>query len=88
MTHDNTAHAAAPSARITTGRHEGGDLYWTPQAGKVPVPGTAAVILGYTAAGQPVILATTSVGWLDDLEAAIRVARAQGIVEAGMAARS
>lgn len=75
----------APSARLTTGPYEGGDLYWTPQAGQVPVPGTAAVILGYTVDGQPVILATTSIEWLDDLESAIQVARAQGIVEAGMA---
>ena len=73
----------APCARITIGRDEA-DVYWTPQPGQVPVPGAAAVILGWTVDGQPVILATTSIAWLDDLEQAIQLARAQGIVEAGM----
>lgn len=73
----------APSAHITVGP-DGGDLYWTPTAGQVPVPGTAGIILGWTVDGQAVTLATTSLAWLDDLESAVRVARAQGIVEAGM----
>jgi len=80
--------AAGPAARIGIGRHGGGDLYWSPQCGKVPVIGTAAVILGWTVDGFPVTLVTASLEWLDDLEAAVRNARAQGIVEAGMAVRT
>jgi len=56
----------------------------TPIAGLVPVPGTAAVILGYTDLGRAVVVATTSLAWLDDLEEAVREARAKAIVEAGM----
>lgn len=84
MTHDNTA----PAARISFGLREGGDLYETPQPGKVPVPGTAGIILGWTVDYQPVILAVTSLEWLDDLEEAIQRARAQGIVQAGMTVRA
>lgn len=80
MPHDNIT----PHTRISTGWREGGDLYGTPRAGQVPVPGTAAVILGITIDGLPVTLATTSIEWLDALESAIQVARAQGIAEAGM----
>ena len=82
MTHD----ISAPSAHLETGRYGGGDLYGTPRPGQVPVPGTAAVILGHTIDGQAVILATTSLEWLDDLETAIQQARARGIVQAGMTA--
>lgn len=78
-----TPGGTAPAAYITVGP-DGGDLYWTPTAGQVPVPGTAGIILGWTVDGQAVTLATTSLAWLDDLESAVRVARAQGIVEAGM----
>lgn len=86
MPHDSSV----PPARLETGRREGGDLYGTPRVGQVPVPGTAAVILGYTIDGQAVILATTRLEWLIALETAAREAAAQGIVEAGMtlAARS
>ncbi len=80
----NSRPPGEPSARITLGPCEGGDLYWSPIAGQVPVEGTAAVILGWTVDGQPVVLATTSLEWLDELESAIRHARAQGIVQAGM----
>lgn len=83
MERPRTAGGPAPSAHISIGA-DGGDLYWTPQAGQVPVPGTAAIILGWTVDGQAVTLATTSLAWLDDLESAVQLARAQGIVEAGM----
>jgi hypothetical protein len=73
----------APSARITIGADEA-DVYWTPQCGQIPVPGTAGVILGWTVDAQAVVLTCTSLEWLDDLESAIQIARAQGIVQAGM----
>ncbi len=80
----NSRPPAEPSARLTLGPHEGGDLYWSPIAGQVPVEGTAAVILGWTVDGQPVVLATTSLAWLDELISALQVERAQAIVRCGM----
>ena len=60
------------------------DLYGEPEPGKVPVPGTAAFILGHTIDMLPVVVVSPSLEWLDALEYAIQAARAQGIVQAGM----
>jgi len=84
MPHDNTP---VPAALVAIGLRDGGDLYGTPRAGQHSVPGTAGIILGYTVDGQPVIIATTSLEWLDDLVAAAQHARARGIVQAGMKAK-
>jgi hypothetical protein len=50
----------------------------------VAAPGEVSVILGTTMSGLPIIVTATSLEWLDDLEEAIREARAAGVVQAGM----
>ena len=84
MTHPNSGASAPLAAQMSLGSRISMDLYGEPEAGKIPVPGTAAVILGRTIEGRPVVLVSPSLEWLDALESAIQVARAQGVVEAGM----
>ena len=72
------------AAQMSLGSRASMDLYGAPSAGQVPVPGTAAFILGETVDLLPVVVVSPSLEWLDALEYAIQAARAQGIVEAGM----
>ena len=72
------------AAQMSLGSRVSMDLYGDPEAGQVPVPGTAAFILGWTVDLLPVVVVSPSLEWLDALEYAIQVARAQGIVQAGM----
>jgi hypothetical protein len=74
----------AASAVQRTGSHAPVLLLGTPVTCP-PEPGAASIILGWDRHGDPVILTATSIEWLDDLEAAVQAARAQGIVEADMA---
>ena len=73
----------APAARLSIGGLPAVGLYRTPWT-EDAVPGQVTVFLGNTPSGLPVTLTVTSLQWLDDLEAAARAARAQGIIEAGM----
>lgn len=82
MPNDNRA---AASAVLRNGDHAPVLLLGAPVACPPAGPGAAAVILGWTPAGEPLFLTVTTIEWLDDLAEAIQVARAQGIVEAGMA---
>jgi hypothetical protein len=82
VTNDNRA---AASAVLRNGDHAPQLLLGAPVA--CPPAGAAraaTVILGWTPAGEPVLLTASTVTWLDYLAEAIQVARAQGIVEAGM----
>lgn len=81
--------ATAPlAAQMSLGSRISMDLYGEPRAGQVPVPGTAAFILGHTTDMLPVVVVSPSIEYLDALLSAIQVARAQAIVEAGMAVRA
>jgi hypothetical protein len=82
---DDNSTFLPPSAAIAIGE-TGSGLYGSPVAAEDTVPGAAGVILGFTYSGLPVVLAVTSLEWLDDLEAAVRLARARGIISAGMTA--
>lgn len=64
------------SARFGCGDDITVPLHYTPHAVTIPKPGDAAIILGYAPSGRAVTLHVTSAEWLDDLEAAIRGARA------------
>jgi hypothetical protein len=79
---------AGASARFALGDEAACPVYYTPQAAAVSEPGTVTVILGYTPSGRAVSLHVTSLAWLDDLESAVRAARAQDGDGAGMAVRS
>jgi hypothetical protein len=83
MPHDNTG---PPSAALSVGDLAAFGLHGTPVAAEATVPGAVGVILGYTANGKPVIIGITSLEWLGDLAEAVQVARARGIVQAGMTA--
>ena len=72
------------AAQMSLGSRVSVDLYGDPEAGQVPVAGTAAFILGWTVDLLPVVVVSPSLEWLDALEYAIQAARAQGIVQAGM----
>ncbi len=74
-------------ALISIGQ-DGCHLHGAPVAAPDTVPGAVGIILGFTCDGRPVILASESLEWLDDLEAAAQVARSRGIVQAGMTVRS
>ena len=76
-----------PSAALAVGDSSAA-LHGTPLAEQTAVPLAAGILLGRTCGGVPVRLAATSLEWLDDLEAAIQIARARGIIEAGMTVRS
>jgi hypothetical protein len=82
MTHPNSPGPRA-SAVIRVGDHAPALLLGAPVA-VPPGPGAAGVILGWTGHGDPVYLQATSLEWLDDLESAVQVARAQGVIESGM----
>ena len=84
MTDHNRAASAPLAAQMSLGSRISIDLYGEPRAGQVPVPGTAAIIIGRTIEGRPLVVVSPSLEWLDGLESAIQVARAQAIVEAGM----
>ena len=75
---------SAPSARLVIHGH-GCNLYRVPAAAAAE-PGAARVFLGNTISGLPVAITVTSLEWLDELESAIQVARAQFIVQAAKAA--
>jgi hypothetical protein len=75
---------SAASARLDTGTGHPMGVHRTPAAAPVTTPGEITIVLGTTPSGLPVTLAVTSLEWLDDLESAIRQARAAGVVEAGM----
>lgn len=85
MTHHNSP-AGPPSARMSIAGN-GMNLYGIPRV-VIAEPGEATIRLAVAPSGAPVDITTASLEWLDDLESAIQVARAQGIVEAGMAARA
>lgn len=76
---------SAPSAHLAIGGQYPSGLYRVPQVAEAQKPGEITIILGRTMSGLPVTLTITSLEWLDDLGAAVLVAVAQGIVEAGMA---
>lgn len=73
---------SAPAARICLGE-VGTVLYRTPVSAAASA-GKVTILLGYAPSGTPVTLESASLDWLDDLESAIQVARAAGIVEAGL----
>ncbi len=75
-------------AVLGIGTHGGLALHGTPVAPPETIPGAVGIIIGYTCQGEPVILGTESLEWLEDLKAAAEYARARGVVQAGMAARS
>lgn len=60
------------------------NLYPAPSALPVTSPGVVTLILGNLPSGRPLAVTVTSLEWLDDLESAVRAARARAIVEAGM----
>lgn len=72
------------SASLQLGDSPPLDLYFSPAPSHDITPGSTALILGYTAGGQPVKLTTTSLEWLRDLVSAGVAAEAQGIVQAAM----
>lgn len=78
----NDSRPPAP-ARVDLGGGYACNLYGIPA---VPATADGKVIIevGRLPSGRPLTIAVTSVEWLDDLESAIQVARARGIVEAGM----
>jgi hypothetical protein len=77
---------SAPSAHLSVGGPQAAGLYRIPVAVVPAEPGQVAIILGTTMSGLPVILTATSLEWLDDLAEAVAIARARGIVQAGMTA--
>ena len=75
----------SPSAHLhIIGSAHNAPLYRTPAAALAIEPGQVTIILGNTISGLPVTLTVTSLEWLDDLEDAIQVARAQGVVQGDM----
>ena len=75
---------SAPSARLQVGSPHSVGLYRIPAVSEVTEPGQVTLILGSTLSGLPVTLTITSLEWLDDLAEAVAIARARGIVQAGM----
>jgi excisionase family DNA binding protein len=74
-------YAPRASARIRFGTKSAAALCGTPEAAP-GTPGEAAVILGQNTAGGDIILAASSLEWLDDLESAIQAARARFVIAA------
>jgi hypothetical protein len=75
---------SAPPARVDLGGGYSCGLRGIPAA-PAAADGTVTIVLGALPSGRPLVITVTSLEWLDDLESAVQVARARGVVEAGMA---
>lgn len=75
---------SATEARVDLGGGYECGLHGRPAARPVTQPGHVTVQFGLLPSGRPLTITVTRLEWLDDLESAIHVARAAGVVEAGM----
>lgn len=84
MTHPQPQPNTPASATIAFGSWPT-SLHGIPAVADADTPGYVTIVLGSLShSSLPVFLTVSSLEWLDDLESAVQIARARGIVSAGM----
>jgi hypothetical protein len=77
-------HPSNPAARVDFGAGYFAGLFYRPSVLPAHEPGHVTLVLGNLPSGREARIDVTDLAWLDALESAIQVARAEGVIEAGM----